>query len=65
MEVRYRGELVMSADLDFAISQNPHFRFYLMAGDDGSLAVTVTDTQDREFKAGASLAALSAARQSR
>ncbi|MEI7783816.1 MAG: quinoprotein dehydrogenase-associated SoxYZ-like carrier [Betaproteobacteria bacterium] len=58
LEVRYQGAPVLSAELDFAISQNPHFRFYLLAAGDGPLEVTVTDTQDRVFKSAATLAAL-------
>lgn len=58
LEVSFQGAPLLSAELDFAISQNPHFRFYMMATDDGPLEVTVTDTQDRVFKTAANLATL-------
>ena len=63
LDVRFRGEPVLSAELDFAISQNPHFRFYLQAGEDGPLEVTVTDTQEREFKIVTPLALISGPQQ--
>ncbi len=32
VEVRHNGNLVMSADVDFSISENPNFRFYFLPG---------------------------------
>lgn len=63
LDVRFRGEPVLSAELDFAISQNPHIRFYLQAGEDGPLEVRVSDTQEREFKIVTPLASISGPQQ--
>jgi sulfur-oxidizing protein SoxY len=49
IEVRQDGELVMGADLDFAISENPSLRFYLMPADEAALEVKVVDNQDLVF----------------
>jgi sulfur-oxidizing protein SoxY len=49
VEVRYAGELVLRADLDFTISENPSFRFYLLPADEAKLEVTVVDNQDLVF----------------
>jgi len=48
LEVRQGGDLVLSADLDFAISENPFFRFYVPAGAQ-ALQVRVVDNRDLEF----------------
>lgn len=50
VEVQYRGQPVWSAELDFSISDNPHFRFYFVAEEGGLLEASVTDTQDKVFK---------------
>lgn len=51
VEVSYAGEKVLSADLDFAISENPNLRFWLepVAGA-GDLKVEVVDSRDLHFK---------------
>jgi sulfur-oxidizing protein SoxY len=49
IEVRYGGKLVLGADVDFSISENPNFRFYFIPGRDGDLDVKVVDNQDLEF----------------
>jgi sulfur-oxidizing protein SoxY len=51
VEVRYGGKLVMSADVDFSISENPNFRFYFVPEGEGELDATVVDNQDLEFTA--------------
>jgi sulfur-oxidizing protein SoxY len=51
VEVRYGGTLVMSADVDFSISENPNFRFYFVPAGGGELDVKVVDNQDLEFTA--------------
>jgi sulfur-oxidizing protein SoxY len=56
VEVRHAGMLVMSADVDFSISENPYFRFYLAPGDGGALETRVVDNHDLEFTSGISLA---------
>jgi len=56
VEVRHAGRLVMSADVDISISENPYFRFYLVPGAGGALETRVVDNQDLEFTSGISLA---------
>jgi len=50
LTVRYGGQLVLSADLDFAISENPNFRFYLQPQGDGELTAEIVDNQDLKFQ---------------
>jgi len=56
VEVRYAGRPVMTADVDFSISENPNFRFYFVPGDGGELAAKVIDNQDLEFATAVRLA---------
>ena len=51
VEVRYGGRLVMSADVDFSISENPNFRFYFVPAGEGELVARVVDNHDLEFGA--------------
>ena len=51
VEVRYGGHLVMNADVDFSISENPNFRFYFVPEGEGELDARVVDNQDLEFTA--------------
>jgi sulfur-oxidizing protein SoxY len=44
------GVLVLDADVDFSISQNPAFRFTLAPGSAGELRAHVIDSSDREFE---------------
>ena len=44
------GELVVAADVDFSISENPAFRFTLRPGDTGALHATTTDSNERVFE---------------
>lgn len=48
--VRYRDRPLMSADLDFSISENPNFRFYFVPGEGGELKVDVVDSNDLHFE---------------
>jgi sulfur-oxidizing protein SoxY len=51
VDVTYNGRLVLSADIDFAISENPHLRFYFVPQQDGGeLRAEVVDTQDLHFE---------------
>jgi sulfur-oxidizing protein SoxY len=50
MDVTYAGRPLLDADLDFAISENPNFRFYLLRQAGGELEVRVTDTQALTFR---------------
>jgi sulfur-oxidizing protein SoxY len=47
IEVRQGGELVLRAEVDFTISENPYFRFYLAGA--GALEAKVVDNQDLVF----------------
>jgi sulfur-oxidizing protein SoxY len=49
VDVRYGGKTVMSADVDFSISENPNFRFYVVPGAGGELQATIVDNRDLEF----------------
>lgn len=51
IDVTYNGRLVLSADIDFAISENPHLRFYFVPqdGGGGELRAEAVDTQDLHF----------------
>ena len=49
VEVRYAGKPLLTADVDFSISENPNFRFYLLQGDGGDLEAKVLDNQDLVF----------------
>ena len=49
VKVSHAGKLVMSAEVDFSISENPNFRFYFVPGGDGTLEATVVDNHDLEF----------------
>jgi sulfur-oxidizing protein SoxY len=51
VEVRHNGKLIMSADVDFSISENPNFRFYFLPGSGGELDVKVIDNKDLTFTA--------------
>ncbi len=50
VEVAYAGKPVMTADVDFSISENPHFRFYFTPKTDGVLTAQVQDSHDLTFK---------------
>jgi sulfur-oxidizing protein SoxY len=51
VEVRHDQKLVMSAKVDFSISENPNFRFYFVPGSGGELDAKVVDNKDLEFSA--------------
>ncbi len=51
VEIRYGGKLVMNADVDFSISENPNFRFYFVPNGEGELDAKVVDNEDLEFSA--------------
>ncbi len=50
VRITYGGELVMSADVDFSISENPNFRFYFVPRGDGELRAEVVDSNDLRFE---------------
>ncbi len=49
LTVSYNDKLVLSADIDFSISENPNFRFWFLPTTDGSLRAEVVDTKDLSF----------------
>ncbi len=49
VEVRFEGELVMTAETSFAISENPSFRFYVAPDREGELTAEVVDTEGLTF----------------
>lgn len=50
VNVYYADKLVMSADVDFTISENPNFRFYFLPKENGELRAEVVDTADLRFE---------------
>lgn len=50
INVRYGEQPILTAELDFSISENPHFRFYFVPRGDEKLHVEVEDTKDQVFR---------------
>ena len=50
VQVSYAGKPVMSADIDFTISENPNFRFYFVPHADGDLKAEVVDSSNATFE---------------
>jgi sulfur-oxidizing protein SoxY len=50
VNVAYAGQPVLSADLDFAISENPNLRFYFVPHRPGQLSVEVVDSSQATWK---------------
>jgi len=46
ISVSYAGKQIMTADVDFSISENPNFRFYFTPDGEGELRAEVVDTKD-------------------
>lgn len=49
VDVSYAGNPVLSADVDFSISENPNFRFYFVPRGEGELLAQAVDTRDLSF----------------
>ncbi len=49
IDVTYSGKLILSAEVDFSISENPNFRFYFTPRDSGELKAEVIDSSDLKF----------------
>jgi len=47
--VDYAGQAVLRADISFAVSENPNFRFHFLPTGDGVLEARVEDTRDTVF----------------
>jgi sulfur-oxidizing protein SoxY len=50
INVTYADKLVVSAQVDFSISENPNFRFYFVPREAGELKAVVVDTKEREIQ---------------
>jgi len=50
VNVAYAGQAVLSADLDFSISENPNLRFYFLPRGPGQLTAEVVDTNQSAWK---------------
>lgn len=50
VEVSYAGEPVMTADVDFSISENPNFRFWFVPKGEGELKAVIVDSKDLKFE---------------
>ena len=50
VRVTYAGKEIMSAEVDFTISENPNFRFYFVPKEQGELRAEVVDTKDLKFE---------------
>ena len=50
VDVSYAGRPVMSADVDFSISENPNFRFYFVPRGAGELKAEVVDSDELRFE---------------
>ena len=51
IDVSQAGRQVLSADVDFSISENPHLRFYFKPQGSGELSATVVDSRDKRWVA--------------
>jgi sulfur-oxidizing protein SoxY len=50
VQVSYAGKTVLSADVDFTISENPNFRFYFVPRAGGDLTAEVVDSSNATFQ---------------
>jgi sulfur-oxidizing protein SoxY len=50
VDVSYAGKPVLTADIDFTISENPNFRFYFVPREAGELKAEIVDTNDLHFE---------------
>jgi sulfur-oxidizing protein SoxY len=48
--VSYAGQEILTADVDFTISENPTFRFYFLPKEHGELKAQIVDTNDLKFE---------------
>ena len=55
IQVSYEGKPIMSADVDFTISENPNFRFYFVPRTNGHLKAEVVDSSDATFETSAAV----------
>jgi sulfur-oxidizing protein SoxY len=50
IKVTYAGRPILTADIDFSISENPNFRFYFLPAGAGELKAEAVDTRDLKFE---------------
>lgn len=50
LKVSYDGKMIMQANLTFAISQDPSFRFFFKPDKESDMVVEAVDTNNNEFK---------------
>lgn len=55
IDVSYAGKPVLSAEVDFTISENPNFRFYFLPTGAGELKAEVVDSKDLKFESAVQL----------
>ena len=55
VDVTLAGRPVLSAQVDFSISENPHLRFFVLPGPGGELLARMVDTDDLHASASATL----------
>lgn len=51
IKVTYAGKPILTAEVDFSISENPNFRFYFVPVGDGELKAEAVDTKELRFEA--------------
>lgn len=49
LDISYAGQPLLSADVDFSISENPNFRFYFVPQAAGELKAEVVDSRELRF----------------
>jgi sulfur-oxidizing protein SoxY len=50
LRVSYAGKPILTAEVDFSISENPNFRFYFVPAGDGELKAEAVDTKELKFE---------------
>ena len=55
VDVTLAGRQVLSAQVDFSLSENPHLRFFVLPGQGGELLARMVDTDDFRASTSATL----------
>jgi sulfur-oxidizing protein SoxY len=50
IKVTYAGRPILTAEVDFSISENPNFRFYFVPSGEGELRAEAVDTKELKFE---------------
>jgi len=64
VQVTYADKPVMTANVNFSISENPNFRFYFTPRANGELKAHIEDTKNRQFEAQVAISSQPGAQQS-